>query len=248
MRHLLVVLAILASATVDAQPAYRAALPRAPSQGPGGSATPPSGPLPPPTVAPPVVLPFPPLMTPPAGGLTQGFPFVPVDLSRSRPDLFRAGRHHRFSNQLYFPFVGGYSGFTEPVPPPSPPAPRATGTLRLSGTPAGAQVWVDWYYVGTIEDLEAQRGLTLASGPHRIEIRAPDYEPVTVDVRIMPYETITYRGTLERTRPAVVFRPAAVSPGPMYLIPKCYLGNLPPRPERLPSGCNIKQVQVLGGK
>ena len=31
----------------------------------------------------------------------------------------------------------------------------------------------------------------------------------------------------------------------MYVIPKCYAGNLPPRQSRLPSGCDVKQVQVL---
>jgi len=34
----------------------------------------------------------------------------------------------------------------------------------------------------------------------------------------------------------------------MYMIPNCYLGNIPPRANRLPQGCDIKQVQVLGPK
>jgi hypothetical protein len=34
----------------------------------------------------------------------------------------------------------------------------------------------------------------------------------------------------------------------MYLIPNCYLGNVPPRANRLSPGCDIKQVQVLGAK
>jgi hypothetical protein len=34
----------------------------------------------------------------------------------------------------------------------------------------------------------------------------------------------------------------------MYVIPNCYLGNIPPRANRLPSGCDIKQVQVLAPK
>ncbi len=34
----------------------------------------------------------------------------------------------------------------------------------------------------------------------------------------------------------------------MYLIPNCYLGNVPPRPSRLPSGCDITRVQVLGAR
>lgn len=43
-------------------------------------------------------------------------------------------------------------------------------------------------------------------------------------------------------------RVTAASAGPMYVIPNCYLGNVPPRQERLPLGCDINHVQVLGSK
>jgi hypothetical protein len=43
-----------------------------------------------------------------------------------------------------------------------------------------------------------------------------------------------------------VAAPAPAGPATvMYLIPNCYLGNLPPRQNRLPSGCDAKRVQVL---
>jgi hypothetical protein len=123
---------------------------------------------------------------------------------------------------------------------------EATGLLRLSVTPDQAQVFVDSYYVGTVEDVNAQRVLELSAGPHRLEFRAPQYQTLTVDVRILPYETVTYRGALEFKRlPVPAPPPAAGPPTVMYVIPKCYLGNLPPRQSRLPSGCDVKQVQVL---
>ena len=31
----------------------------------------------------------------------------------------------------------------------------------------------------------------------------------------------------------------------MYVIPGCYAGNMAPRADRLPSGCDIKQVRVI---
>jgi hypothetical protein len=34
----------------------------------------------------------------------------------------------------------------------------------------------------------------------------------------------------------------------MYVIPNCYIGNVPPRASRLPAGCDIKQVQILRAK
>ena len=213
----------------------------------GGNNRPP----PPPTMAPaqptpvpppPITYPFPPLMPPPAGGLTprvgEGPPF------RTPPSgFFRSG------STAYAPFIFGYQEPADPgygkrsrSPAPAP----ATGLLRLSVTPTGAQVFVDSYYVGTVEDVNTQRVLELEAGPHRLEFRAPQYQTLTVDLRILPYETVTYRAALELTRLlAPSAPPAAAPPTVMYVIPKCYLGNLPPRQSRLPSGCDAKQVQVL---
>ena len=73
------------------------------------------------------------------------------------------------------------------------------GAVRIKVKPREASVYVDGYYVGHVDDFDGvlQR-LHLASGPHRLEIRAPEYETLTVDVRIIPDETITYRGEMRR--------------------------------------------------
>ena len=73
------------------------------------------------------------------------------------------------------------------------------GAVRIKVKPREASVYVDGYYVGHVDDFDGvlQR-LHLASGPHRLEIRAPEYESLTVDVRIIPDETITYRGEMRR--------------------------------------------------
>lgn len=120
------------------------------------------------------------------------------------------------------------------------------GLLRLSVTPGSAHVFVDSLYVGTVDDVNAQGGvIQLEAGPHRLEFRAPGYATHTVDVRINPLETVTYRATLDLARPPAATAPTAAAPTVMYVIPNCYLGNLPPRQSRLPSGCDVKQVQVL---
>ena len=206
-------------------------------------------PQPPVTVAPPIILPLPPLMMPPAGGLTQGFPFRPADPTRPPRDLYRAGRQrpgHLPAPPLY---GGGYYGTMESAPPlaPAQPPPVATGLLRLSITPADAQAFVDSTYVGTVEDLD-KHPLAFSEGLHRIEIRAPGYQMVSVDVRIDRGATLTYRHTLASTRPAPPERerPQPTSTAPMYVIQNCYFGNVPPRPQRLPAGCDIKNVRILG--
>lgn len=232
VRQLIVLAALILTAPLAAE-----AQPR-----PGGNQRPPPPPPPtmpalPPSVAPPITYPFGPLMPPPAGGLTPRFGEGPPFRT---PD----NRFFPSGSTVFDPFVFGYQG-PEPFTrrQARPPAP-ATGLLRLSVTPPAAQVFVDSYYVGTVEDANAQRVLELEAGPHRIEFRAAQYQTLTVDVRILPYETVTYRGALEPARP-VAAAAAAAPPTVMYVIPKCYMGNLPPRQSRLPSGCDVKQVEVL---
>jgi hypothetical protein len=130
-----------------------------------------------------------------------------------------------------------------------PPEQNLTGRLRLDVQPGGAlQLYVDGYYVGTSVDL--QNELELAAGPHKIEIRAPGYETLALDVTIAPSRSITYRGALNvaATKPAAersVPTPADLPPAPpstLYLIPGCYLGNVPPEDAGLPATCDESRV------
>ena len=74
------------------------------------------------------------------------------------------------------------------APPPS--------AVHLRVEPRHARVFVDGYYVGTVDDFDGGRGLPLESGPQSIEIRADGYESLQLQVRILPDETITYEGDL----------------------------------------------------
>jgi len=75
----------------------------------------------------------------------------------------------------------------------------ADGDLRLKVKPRDAQVFVDGYYVGLVDDFDGvfQR-LHLPSGPHRIEVRAPGWQSLTFEVQIRFDETTTYEGNLQR--------------------------------------------------
>ncbi len=75
------------------------------------------------------------------------------------------------------------------------------GALRLKVKPREASVYVDGYYAGVVDDFDGvfQR-LHLSSGPHLIEIRQPQHEPLSFDVRIDPDQTVTYRGELTKTQ------------------------------------------------
>ena len=74
-----------------------------------------------------------------------------------------------------------------------------TGSLRLKIKPREAQVYVDGYFVGVIDEFDgAFQKLGIDAGSHRVEIKAPGHEPVSVEVLITPGETVTYKGELRR--------------------------------------------------
>jgi hypothetical protein len=71
------------------------------------------------------------------------------------------------------------------------------GELRLQVRPRHAQVYVDGYYAGTVDDFDGVfQELRLEEGTYRIEIVAEGYVPLDFDVRIQPGRKITYRGDL----------------------------------------------------
>ena len=96
----------------------------------------------------------------------------------------------------YDPWYGGY-----PTSSQSSYTSSDEGSLKLKIKPREAEVYVDGYYVGIVDDFDGifQR-LHLDSGPHRIEVRAPGYETLDFDVRITPEHTTTYTGELKRVQ------------------------------------------------
>ena len=76
------------------------------------------------------------------------------------------------------------------------------GELRLRVQPRDAEVYVDGYYAGIVDDFDGvTQGLRLEEGSYRIEIVAPGYAPLEFDVRIQPGRKIDYRGDLLPDRP-----------------------------------------------
>jgi hypothetical protein len=112
----------------------------------------------------------------------------------------------------YSPWYGGYGGYGSygslgvyGYPPsgygyPSSYSRAADGALRLKIKPPDAQVFVDGYYVGIVDEFDGVfERLHLPSGAHRIEVRAPGYETLTFDVQIRFGQTTKYQGDLRRT-------------------------------------------------
>jgi len=73
----------------------------------------------------------------------------------------------------------------------------AYGAVRIVDAPRDAQVFVDGYYAGVVDDYDGVfQHLNLEAGSHHIEIEAADYPPLAFDVRIDPGRTITYHARL----------------------------------------------------
>lgn len=74
----------------------------------------------------------------------------------------------------------------------------SAGSVRLKVNPKDGEVYVDGTYFGHVDDYNGTfQHLDLRSGTHRLEIRATGYEPITVELRVLPGKTITYSGNLK---------------------------------------------------
>jgi PEGA domain len=125
---------------------------------------------------------------PPAGGggvIVGGAPFYPWWFGG-------AGYYGGYYGGYYDPWYGAY-------PSSYQGGSSDEGALRLKIKPREAEVYVDGYYVGVVDDFDGIfQKLHIDSGAHRIEVRAPGYEPLTFDVRITPDHSTTYQGEMKK--------------------------------------------------
>ena len=104
--------------------------------------------------------------------------------------FFGLGSGYRYGS----PYSGRVYGY---VPAPVYGARIYYGDVRLQVRPREAQVFVDGYYAGIVDDFDGifQR-LTLTVGPHEIEIEAPGLEPQVFNVYVDPARTVDVRADL----------------------------------------------------
>ena len=94
-----------------------------------------------------------------------------------------------------YPSYSTYGDTPYPFDPQGP-----TGRLRLKIEPADAEVYVDGYYAGIVDDFDGRfQHLDMTPGSHHVEVRAPGYRPLQVDIIIQQRRTVVYRGVLVPT-------------------------------------------------
>jgi hypothetical protein len=204
---------------------------------------------------PPMGLPLPPMGLPPANAR-------PFDRDRfDRTSILgpqqsgraerveRGERFHRPASIIFFgwPYLPTAEFPSSPSPSPPPPVNRAGGRLLLSlHSGVDPQIFVDGYYVGLFSDVAGE--LILDTGAHTIELREDGYLDARVDVKIPLDGTITYDVTLKPIAAAPLSSATPVAPAPspapapatIYVVPGCYVGNVPPQQVTLPAGCDGK--------
>jgi PEGA domain len=132
-------------------------------------------------------------------GLTVGF-YAGLGYPYSYP--YSYGYPYRYRHPYpYYSSVYSYGGYGYALPPPayvSAVPGHAYGGVRIQDAPQDAQVFVDGYYVGVVDDFDGPfQHLNLTAGPHNIEIRVAGYQPITFDVNVQPGRTITYRAQIQ---------------------------------------------------
>jgi hypothetical protein len=139
-----------------------------------------------------------------------GRPYYGGSYYYARPYVFRPRWTIGFGFYAGYPVPYDYA-YPYPVPvygyaAPSTPVVVGPGSTQYGGvslevSPSDASVYVDGGYAGLVRDFDGTQGtLTLANGRHEIEISAPGYEPMTLDVDTVPGEIVPYRGDLQPLR------------------------------------------------
>ena len=147
-----------------------------------------------------------------------------------------------FYDPWFDPFYGAYE-FQYPIGPYGyPPMYRgyridATASVRVEVKPKEAEVYVDGYYAGIVDDFDGvfQR-LRLPPGEHEITLRLPGYRSVHQKLYLTRDATYKLRYTLEPLAPGESTEPPPVPPTPSVeraMVPP----GMPPQgmpPRRLP--------------
>ena len=114
-----------------------------------------------------------------------GYPAYYYPGAYSYPAYYSYPRYYGYSS-------GNYGGYVQ----------GAQTRLRIVDAPPDAEIYVDGYYAGLVEDFDGVvQHLEVTPGPHQIEIRAPGFEPVVFDLDGAEGRTITYRARMIPLRP-----------------------------------------------
>lgn len=108
-------------------------------------------------------------------------------------------RFSRFGPYGYDPFAYGYGGYGYGYPAAYQDLVPSYGSVRITDVPRKADVYVDGYYVGVVDDFDGTfQRLKLEPGTHGIEVRVSGAKSRTFEVTVQRGRTVTLYGELRR--------------------------------------------------
>ena len=121
-----------------------------------------------------------------------GYPYYGYGYGYGYPYGFSIGFSFGYPWYGYGPAYPAYGyGYGGGYPP--------YGGVRLDLPQRNAEVYVEGAFVGKVDEFDGTfQQLNLEPGNHQIEIREPGRAPVTLDIRVQPGRTTTYRGDLDK--------------------------------------------------
>ena len=126
------------------------------------------------------------------------YPYYPLSFGFLWNPWWGYGSHYGAGYGYGLGYASGYGYGYGGYGPYQGPTYQIYGGLRLKVKPREAEVFVDGYFAGVVDDFDgAFQQLNLDVGPHRIEVRATGYEPISFEIRTQPDEKITFKGELK---------------------------------------------------
>ena len=105
----------------------------------------------------------------------------------------------------YAPYAVGPYGYAHPY--------DISGSARIQVTPKEAQVYVDGYRAGRVDDFDGTfQRLNVAPGPHEITLFLPGYRTLTERVYIGEGSTLKLKQSLEKLAPGETSTPPPAPP------------------------------------
>ena len=141
----------------------------------------------------------------------------------SRPTVFVGGYYYPTlyrASLWYDPWYSGYYGFygpayyQYPIYGPGRGYYDRSGSVRLQVSPQQAEVFVDGYFAGTVDDFDGvfQR-LNIEPGDHEIQIYLAGYRPFSQRFYLQPGKSFNVRHTMQPLGPGEA-APARPDPAP----------------------------------
>ncbi|HUK33102.1 MAG TPA: PEGA domain-containing protein [Vicinamibacterales bacterium] len=90
-------------------------------------------------------------------------------------------------------------GVEEGAAPPPFDLSASPGDVKFDVTPNTAEIDLDGFYAGIVNDFNGSQHLQVAAGRHHVSLKAPGYETIDVELSIASDQTITYRATMKKS-------------------------------------------------